>query len=181
MQGELPVGFTDDKAGALSCAAVAGEGLIDYVQIRRTTPAHTWIATYVAGALSAASLQRIFDWDPELYQQTGSYRPFRLATSRHALSVSELVPVGYRVLAFTEAAAHVEVWFHGAGWSQGSTFPNTVVDRSADVELVWKSGDWKIASYTNPPGQGWEGPGLDDSSAKGFVPWPGGQFTFVTG
>jgi hypothetical protein len=73
------------------------------------------------------------------------------------------------------------VWFHGAGWSTGSTFQNTVVDRTADIELVWTSGDWKITSYTNPQGQQWEGPGLDDPAGKGFAPWAGGQFTFVTG
>jgi hypothetical protein len=181
MQGSLPIGFTDDKAGALSCVAVAGEALIDYVQIRRTTPVHDWISTYTTGPLSAASLQKIYDWNPKLYQRPASYRPTELANRRHAASVSELVPVGYRVLSFAPDAAHVEVWFHGAGWSAGSAFPNTVVDRSADVGLVWKAGDWKIISYKNPQGQEWEGPGLDDPSAKDFVPWPGGQFTFVTG
>lgn len=181
MRDELPVGFTDDKAGALSCVAVAGEALIDYVQIRRTTPARTWITTYTAGTLSSSSLQKIFDWDPKLYQRPASYRPSELAPRRHAVSVSELVPAGYRILTFSVATAHVQVWFHGAGWSQGSNFPNTVVDRSADVQLVWRATDWKITSYTNPDGQDWEGPGLDDPSAKGFVPWPGGQFTFVTG
>jgi hypothetical protein len=181
MQGALPTGFSDDKAGALSCASVAGEALIDYVQIRRTSSSQTWIATYTTGRLSAASLQKILDWDPMLYQTAASYRPTRLAPRRHAVSVSELVPVGYRILAFSSAAAHVQVWWHGAGWSRGSTFPNTVVDRSADIQLVWTAGDWKITSYTNPQGQQWEGPGLDDRAARGFAPWPGGQFTFVTG
>ena len=181
VQGALPVGFTDDKGGALSCAAVAGEALIDYVQTRRITPAQAWIATYTTGDLSARSLQRIYDWDPRRFQTGPSERPTQLAPRSRALSVSELVPVGYQVIAFTPTAAHVQVWFHGVGWSPGSTFPNTVVDRSADVELVWKSGDWKITSYTNPTDQSWDGPGLDDPGAAGFAPWPGGQFTFVTG
>jgi hypothetical protein len=181
MQGNLPVGFTDDKAGALSCVAVAGEALIDYVQIRRTTPAQTWIASYTTGQLSNQSLQRIYDWNPLQFQTGPSDRPTELAPRQHAVSVSELVPVGYKILSFTPSAAHVEVWFNGVGWSQGSNVPNTVVNRSADVKLVWKSGDWKITSYTNPRGQSWEGPGLDDPNSAGFAPWPGGQFTFVTG
>jgi hypothetical protein len=181
MWAELPVGFTRDEAGALSCAAIAGEALIDYVQIRRTTSAQSWIAAYTTETLGAPSLQRIYDWDPKLYQQAASFRPANLPVARSATSVSELVPVGYKLLAFSTTAAHVQVWFHGAGWSHGSEFPNTVVDRSADVQLVWRDGDWKITSYTNPPGQAWNGPGLDDPQAKGFVPWPGGQFTFVTG
>lgn len=181
MQGDLPVGFTNDKGGALSCAAVAGEALIDYVQIRRTTSAQTWITTYTTGDLSAPSLQRIYDWDPRRFQTSSSDRPTHLAPRTSSVSVSDLVPVGYKIASFSPAAAQVQVWFHGAGWSQGSTFPNTVVDRSADVDLVWKAGDWKITSYTNPADQSWDGPGLDDSSGAGFVPWPGGQFTFVTG
>lgn len=181
MQGDLPVGFTDDKAGALSCAAVAGEALIDYVQIRRITPARTWIATYTTDDLSARSLQRIYDWDPRRYQTSPSARPASLPPRTSAVSVSNLVPVGYKVASYSAAAAHVQVWFHGAGWTQGATFPDTVVDRSADVDLVWTSGDWKITSYTNPTDESWDGPGLDDASGAGFAPWPGGQFTFVTG
>jgi hypothetical protein len=181
MNGALPVGFTDDKGGALSCAAVSGEALIDYVQIRRTVPPQTWIATYTTGDLDAKTLQRIYDRDPLLFQTAPSARPSRLAPRTHAVSVSDLVPVGYKVLSFSPTAAHVQVWLHGAGWSQGSASPNTVVDRSADVELTWTSGDWRITSYTNPPDQSWDGPGLDDPRAAGFEPWPGGQFTFVTG
>jgi hypothetical protein len=181
MQGDLPVGFTDDKGGALSCAAVVGETLIDYVQIRRTMPAQTWISTYVTGQLSNESMQRIYDWNPLQFQMDPSDRPTELAPRLHALSVSQLVPAGYKILAFSTSAAHVQVWFNGVGWSQGSGVPNTVVNRSADIELLWKSGDWKITNYTNPHGQSWDGPGLDDPNAAGFAPWPGGQFTFVTG
>ncbi|MCW2594953.1 MAG: putative integral rane protein [Jatrophihabitans sp.] len=181
MSGELPVGFTNDKGGALSCAAVAAETLIDYVQVRRTTPATDWTATYTTGELSAPSMQKILDWNPAVYRLGPSDRPTQLAPRRHAISVSELVPVGFKILAFSPAAAHVQVWLHGAGWSQGSHFPNTVVDRSADIALVWRAGDWKIISYTQPSGQTWEGPALDDPAGNGFAPWPGGQFTFVTG
>jgi hypothetical protein len=84
-------------------------------------------------------------------------------------------------LSFTPDAAHVQIWLHGTAWTQGSTYPNQVIDHSADIELVWSSGDWKITSYTQPPDQPWPGPSLDDQSAKGYMPWPGGQFTFVTG
>lgn len=181
MDGELPVGFSDDKGGALSCAAVAGEALIDYVQIRRTTSAESWIGTYTSGQLSPRSLQRIYDWDPSRFETAPSDRPTELAPRQHAIAVTEVLPVGYKVLSFSPGSAHVQVWFHGTGWSQGSDFPNTVIDRSADVQLVWRTGDWKITSYTNPPDQSWDGPGLDDAGAAGFAPWPGGQFTFVTG
>lgn len=181
MLSALPVGFSDDKGGALSCAAVASEVLIDYVQIRRLTPAGTWMAAYTTGTLSAASMQKILDWNPAVYRLQPNDRPSQLAPRRQAVSVSELVPVGYKIFSFTAASAHVQLWLHGAGWSRGSTFPNTVVDRSADIELVWTSGDWKITSYTQPTGQTWDGPALDDPSGKGFAPWPGGQFTFVTG
>lgn len=181
MDGDLPVGFSDDEGGALSCAAVASETLIDYVQIRRTTPPAEWLAAYTAGKLDAPSLQKILDWDPAIYRLAPDDRPAKLAPRRHTLAVTELVPVGYKVLAFSPESAHLQVWLNGAGWSQGSGFPNTVVNRSADVNLEWRSQDWKITSYTQPANQTWDGPGLDDPSARGFAPWPGGQFTFVTG
>jgi hypothetical protein len=181
MHGALPVGFTDDEAGALSAASIAGETLIDYVQVRRTTSSKTWIATYTTGDLGVASLQKILDWDPRLYRLTSTEEPKTLAPRRQAIGVTEVVPVGYKILSFTPSAAHLQVWFHGAGWSEGSRFPNVVIDHSADVQLVWRSADWKITGYTQPADQPWPGPALDDASANGFVPWPGGQFTFVTG
>ena len=181
MDGELPVGFTDDKGGALSCAAVAAEALIDYVQVRRITSPSDWIAAYTTGNLDALSMQKVLDWNPAAYRLGRGDRPTQLAPRRHAVAVSELVPVGYKILAFSTNSAHLQIWVHGAGWSQGSGFPNTVVDRSADITLVWRAGDWKITSYTQPNDQTWDGPGLDDPAARGFAPWPGGQFTFVTG
>lgn len=181
MDGALPVGFTHDKAGALTAAAVAGETLIDYVQGRRITPPATWIATYTTGELSATSLQRIYDWNPALYQTATDYRPTKLPPAAHMPAVTEVQPVGINLISFSTDAAHVQVWLNGIGWSRGSGYPNTVVNRAADVELVWSHGDWKITSYTAVHGLGWDGPSLDDAAGSGFAPWPGGQITVLNG
>jgi hypothetical protein len=94
MRGDLPTGFTDDRAGALSCASIAAETLIDYVQSRRITPASTWVATYTNDHLDGASLQKILNWNPRLYQLSPSDKPSQLAPSRAAVGVTEIVPVG---------------------------------------------------------------------------------------
>lgn len=181
MSGALPVGFTHDRAGALTAAAVAGETLIDYVQGRRVTPPSAWITTYTAGALSAASLQRIYDWNPALFQTAADYRPTTLPSAVRSAAVTEVQPVGFKIVSCTSDAAHVQIWLNGIGWSRGSGYPNAVVNRTADVELIWSNGDWKITSYTAVRGLGWDGPTLDDASGSGFAPWPGGQITVLNG
>jgi hypothetical protein len=182
MQGELPVGFTDDKGGALSFTATAGEALIDYVQARRTTSVSTWTAVYTTGRLSNLSLQKIYDWNPQLANVTSAYRPDHFGPELNPWrGVVAAVPVGYKLLAFTTSAAHVVVWFHGLGWKQGSDGPGLVVDDAIGVQLVWRNGDWKTTSITQPKGTHWGGPTYGEPEASGYSPWPGGQFTLFTG
>jgi hypothetical protein len=182
MQGELPVGFTDDQGGALSLAATAGEALIDYVQARRTTSVATWASVYTSGRLSNLSLQKIYDWNPQLANVTPALRPDHFGPQLNPWrGVIEIVPVGYKLLAFSASAAHVVVWFHGLGWKQGSDGPGLVVDDAIDVHLVWTDGDWKITSAVQPEGTHWGGPTYGEPDAKGYSPWPGGQFTLFTG
>lgn len=182
MEGELPVGFTDDQGGALSFASTAGEALIDYVQARRTTSVATWTAVYTTGRLSNSSLQKIYNWNPQLANISPSYRPDHFGpqlTSWRGLI--DAVPVGYKLLAYSPAAAHAVLWFHGLGWKQGSASPGLVVDDALDVQLVWHDADWKITSITQPKGTHWGGPTYGDADANGYTPWPGGQFTLFTG
>jgi hypothetical protein len=182
MQGELPVGFTDDQGGALSLAATAAEALIDYVQARRTTSVATWTSVYTSGQLSNLSLQKIYNWNPQIANVTAAFRPDHFGPQLNPWrGVIDVVPVGYKQLAFTPAAAHVVVWFHGLGWKQGSDGPGLVVDDAIDVQLAWTDGDWKITSIVQPKGTHWGGPTYGEPDAGGYSPWPGGQFTLFTG
>lgn len=182
MIGELPVGFADDQGGALSFAATAGEALIDYVYARRTTSVATWTAVYTTGRLSNQSLQKIYNWNPELAAVTPAFRPDHFGPQLNPWrGVVEAEPVGYKLPAFTPAAAHIVVWFHGLGWKQGSDGPSLVVDNAIDVRLAWTHGDWKITSIVQPVGTHWDGPTYGEPDAQGYAPWPGGQFTLFTG
>jgi hypothetical protein len=181
MQDELPVGFTDDKGGAMSFVATAGQVLLDFVQARRTTSVAKWMASYTTGRLSNLSLQKIYDWNPLTTNVTSSDRPTDFGRPPQQ-AVVESTPVGYKLLpSFTSSAAHLIVWFHGFGWKEGAGQPELVVNNAMDVQLAWANDDWKITSITNPPHTHWDGPTPGAPEADGYAPWPGGQFTFVTG
>lgn len=181
----MPVGFTDDQAGALGATACAVESLIDLVQSRRAIPVPLWQQTYLSGKPSDATLLKIYNWNlitdgtPPGGRATG-FPPGPRAAER---SVQNVVPIGYQMLSFTPGAVHLKLWTNALGWLQGSTAaqPSLVRYDTADVRLVWSSGDWKITSLTRAAGTPVLGPEPGDPGSEGYVPWPGGQYTFVTG
>lgn len=190
--GVLPVGFTKDRGGALSAAAVASETLTDYVQSRRSLPAAQWISTYTTGQLSNLTMQRIYSWRPLLDPRvnTPGFRPtdfgpvsLNPATGEYTSTpgVALTHPVGYQLVSLTSSAAHVRIWLHGEGWRQGATRPNAAIFIMLDEQMVWSAGDWKLTSVGAPPGAPWPGGSFEDPAAQGYAPWPGGQFTFITG
>jgi len=73
---------------------------------------------------------------------------------------------GYRFVAYTPAAATVDVVTAGPA-ANGST-----VLASTRIEVLWLGGDWRVVA---PPGGNWANAAIAISSVTGYAIFPGGR------
>jgi hypothetical protein len=140
------------------------------------------------GALLAAvniGVRANAQWGPRIFtavirrQMTGPDAPALLANceaaygqasqSRHVtdgqpLGTVDVTEEGYRWVAYTPAAAILDLVSAGPG-SQGST-----VRASTQIEAVWDGRDWKLVA---PPGGDWGNAATGLSSLSGYTVFPG--------
>ncbi|MFI9117625.1 hypothetical protein [Streptomyces venezuelae] len=150
--GRIPTGYSHDDQGAQSAAtnyAVALGSAEMFNADRRREIVRTVHAPAVVD-----DLLRKFDasYTADLMSSAGLNKDGS-APSGMTL-VSRTVPVGAKVLDYTETSATVEVWCTNLGGlaGTGSTRPVTSTWFTITEKLTWVEGDWRVESSTQTEG-----------------------------
>ena len=172
----VPVGYPETQAGAV---AAATNYLVAFTQPRMFQPlVRMQVLTVLAGPERAPELIRSVDPGMQRAAQTLQVDP-NTGTSSMGELVSRLVPVGYKVVSYSNGRARVAIWGTSLAGVAGASSSVPVVNSWATdtVDLEW-DGDWKWAGFVeadgptpvgtvNPPS-----PWADIAdAATGFIPY----------
>jgi hypothetical protein len=156
LQGGLAWGFTDTERGALLAAvniAVRTAALWGPAIYQPT------ISQQVTGPDAAALLTA----------DTRDYTAMRAAAHVPAgqpAGRGYAAEIGYRFLAYSPAAATVDIV------SEGPAADATTVMAATRIQVLWQGGDWRVIA---PPGGNWGNSATSISSLTGYTTFPNGS------
>ncbi|MCF3964130.1 hypothetical protein [Streptomyces fuscigenes] len=148
----IPGGYAEDQQGAASAAAnyavaLGSEGM--FHMDRRHAILDT-IYTPAAAAKLTTSLDAAYSADflSKLGLDASGDAP------QGSTFVSRTIPVGTKVLGYSQGAAKISVWYTGLIGMAGSdsTNPVTTTWKTSTFQLQWTNNDWKIVSDTEKDG-----------------------------
>lgn len=146
----VPVGYSRTQAGAV---AAATNHLVAFTQPRMFQPlVRTQVLTVLAGPERAPDLIRSVDPGMQRAAQTLQVDPSTGSSSMGQL-VSRLVPVGYKVVFYSDGRARIAIWGTSLAGVAGASSSVPVVNSWATdtVDLEW-DGDWKWAGFVESDG-----------------------------
>jgi hypothetical protein len=132
------------RAGAVFAAtsyvgALGGTALLDPARLRRTVRS-------IGSSAARADLETA-------YRQAANAAREQLGVGAppEPVVILRTAPIGYRIDAFSRAAATISIWRVGIVGS-GATVEPQQSWRTETVSLVWENGDWKVAALRSSPG-----------------------------
>lgn len=146
----VPVGYQRTQAGAVSAAT---NYLVAFTQPRMFQPlVRGQVLTVLAGPARAPDLIRSVNPGMDRAAETLQVDP-NTGTSSMGQLVSRLVPVGYKVVSYSDSRARIAIWCTSLAGVAGadSSMPVVTAWATDTVDLEW-DGDWKWAGFVEAQG-----------------------------
>ncbi len=132
----VPVGYERSREGAVAAVLNYGAALAD--------PALYGDVARLRAAVRAAGTREYVDRYRSGLAEAGQ-GPLAEAVRRGDATIQKSVPLGYRVLRYTDDEVVVRTWAVGVLGSAGGLDPQAVWGLEATT-MRWADGDWKIAA-----------------------------------